>query len=169
MSDAFRLHDLSTLADAVLGLGHDDTPDAAVPLTVDDMEQLELAAAAVDLACTTPQDFEVPAGVRAALDRAADEFIASQASARPEVVSRVGHWVSWGGWLAAAATVVVATSIFTREPAARTPLELVSTVTSAGDVRRGSWSDWALNGQGPEITGVAGEAVWSESAQRGLS
>lgn len=36
------------------------------------------------------------------------------------------------------------------------------------DAKRGSWGEWELNGEGPEIPGVSGEVIWSEAAQTGL-
>lgn len=167
MSDALRMNDFSILADAVLGLGGDE--QASEPMTVADMEAFELAAAALDLACESGADEPLPDHIRLALDASADRFSAEAAASRPEVISRIGHWATWGGWLTAAASVLIFSSLLVRPPATDTtsvPMAVLTTDRQQ-DVRSGEWADWALAGNGPEIAGVTGSVAWSESAQVG--
>ena len=167
MSDALRITDFGILADAVLGFGADD--QAGEPMTAADMEAFELAAAALDLACERGADEPMPDRIRVSLDTAAEQFAASTVADRPEVVSRIGHWATWGGWLTAAAAVLVFSSVIVK------PRAMNSTSASTAvlmtdrqqDARSGEWSDWALGSEGPEIAGVTGAVVWSESAQTG--
>lgn len=85
------------------------------------------------------------------------------------------------GWIAAAAAVALAFVGWLRTPGAVTPTPtppVAAEPTLAeqwsgferahADAKRASWGDWALNEQGPEVAGVRGEVVWSESAQTGL-
>ncbi|MGD1850305.1 MAG: hypothetical protein ACFCBU_06760, partial [Cyanophyceae cyanobacterium] len=146
-------------ADAVLGLGADDR--AGEPMTAADMEAFELAAAALDLACESGADEPMPDRIRVSLDTAAEQFAASSVADRPEVISRIGHWATWGGWLTAAAAVLVFSSMIVRPPAMNptsAPTAVLMTDRQQ-DARSGEWSDWALGSEGPEIAGVTGAIV----------
>lgn len=78
---------------------------------------------------------------------------------------------AWLGWMAAAACLAFAAigwiQIFAnRQSAIPTPVSLASlrdSVSKARDARTLSWAEWDT----PEIAGVTGEVVWSESGQRG--
>lgn len=78
---------------------------------------------------------------------------------------------AWLGWIAAAACMVFAVTswlqIFANRqrvvPAQTSVVSVRNAVDKNADVVRLQWSDW----DSPEIAGVKGEVVWSESAQRG--
>jgi hypothetical protein len=75
------------------------------------------------------------------------------------------------GWLAAAACLTLAVIAWVGTPAAPADDSLAQArqqlIDSAGDAVTLSWGDWALNGEAPEIAGVTGDVVWSESLQKG--
>jgi hypothetical protein len=75
---------------------------------------------------------------------------------------------AWSGWLAAAACLVVAVAALALRPGAPSLAEQRAQVLAASDVVTIPWKDWALNGADPEITGVQGEVVWSDSLQKGF-
>lgn len=166
MSEALHIDRLGVLADALLG-GYDDGEACGEPLTSMDMESLELAAAAIDLAYDPPTE-DLPDALRQRLEREADRFAREHISPGA-VVGRIAPGVAWGGWLAAAAAVVVVSAVVVRSPERSSPArtDAIAFVEAAPDARRGAWGDWALNGEGPEVAGVGGEVVWSEQKQAG--
>lgn len=167
MSDALRLDRFSVLADVLLGGYEPEDGGEAEPLTARDLESIELAAAAIDLAFEDAPGV-MPEAVRRRLEQSADAFM--QEAARPAVVVRPGATgVMWGGWLAAAAVAVAASSLYVSRPASGpSGGTSIATIANAPDARAATWSDWSLNGDGPEVAGVTGEVVWSEQSQRGV-
>ncbi len=76
------------------------------------------------------------------------------------------------GWLAAAACLVLAVLAWTGAPNVGGSGSLrearAQLLAEADDAVVIDWQDWALAGEGPEITGVKGDVVWSESRQMGF-
>lgn len=76
------------------------------------------------------------------------------------------------GWprLAIAAIVAIATVaalyVYSR-PAPRNLADSRLALLGQGDTVQVAWADWAVDGNGPEIPGVKGDVVWSDSAQKG--
>lgn len=162
------------------------SPDA----DADGFSSLDLAAAAADLAMFSDargtHAEPLPAHVRDALDRAAVRFVNERGgTALPELVGRdtvgaekqraIGTWFAATGWLAAAAGVALAVLAWwprlagVRPESREAEAQRIDTLlASAGDAVRSSWAPWELNGEGPELTGVTGEVVWSDSAQAGV-
>lgn len=142
-----------------------------IDLTSMDYSMLDIAAGTVALAGASGEPAPpLPAALRDRLMAAADEFIVREGAVagriEREAAGRPG-WMLWGGWLAAAAGIMLAAIAWwgTRGGAmtggAATISELVA---SAPDVRRAAWGDWDQ----PEIEGVRGEVVWSDSRQIGF-
>lgn len=142
-------------------------------------DELDLAAAAADLAMSG--EFEaMPAHLARRLEaqgRALGASGAGGASALDEgVAGRIGGGAgAWAGWLAAAAAVALAFVAWMR-PGAVTPgarTDGVAAVASDEAVEEfiadhpgakvAQWSDW----DSPEVAGVEGRVVWSESEQTG--
>lgn len=76
----------------------------------------------------------------------------------------------WIGWVAAAACLLIAAMVwFGRTSAPPPPLDeqRAQLLATAPDAVTLEFGDWALGGDGPEIQGVEGDVVWSESEQCG--
>lgn len=70
--------------------------------------------------------------------------------------------------IAALLAIAAATALYVvARPAPKDTLDTRVALRSRPDVVQVAWTDWAVEGQGPEIPGVTGEVVWSDSAQRG--
>lgn len=87
------------------------------------------------------------------------------------------------GWLAAAACLMLAVAGWwprvagpgrgvARAAGENSPADLASQrsvlMASAPDLVQSTWSDWSLEGQGPEIAGVTGDVVFSPQRQTGF-
>lgn len=143
---------------------------------------MEFAAVAAMLAALGTVE-EMPAAVRSRVMGEIDQERVGRAPAgaaaggRPELRLTGGEsdrsrasWVVWGGWLAAAACLVIAAFAVLNRPASPTPpaelpaaLAMEEFLESAPDVRTAEWSAW----DNPEIPGVQGRVIWSEAAQKG--
>ena len=148
-------------------------------------ESMDLAAGAALLAMIGKAE-TAPASVMTRAAQAAEQFQREQAngSFRPGTPSlrltesdapipqprRVG--TAWLGWLAAAACLAFAAIGWLPAFRARQTPQLTAAVSLTGlraevdaarDATRSSWADWDK----PEIAGVKGEIVWSQSKQKG--
>lgn len=100
-------------------------------------------------------------------------------TSQPAAARGVPGW----GWLAAAACLLLAVAGwwprvagqgrgFAQAAGKESPADLVSQravlMASAPDLVQTSWSDWSLEGQGPEIAGVTGDVVFSPQRQTGF-
>jgi len=151
---------------------------------LEDDESFDLAAGAAMLAIADHAE-RPPASVYTRAAQAAETFAREMENGRnvmgtpalrivetealmppPKRISSV-----WLGWMAAAACLAFAAigwiQIFAnRQNSALAQVSLVSlrdSVAKASDAKRLSWGDW----DNPEIKGVNGEVVWSESGQKG--
>jgi anti-sigma-K factor RskA len=71
---------------------------------------------------------------------------------------------AWSGWLAAAACLAIAIGVAARRTGPTDPARAREQfLETASDAATAPWGEW----DSPEQRGVAGEVVWSESAQRG--
>lgn len=148
-------------------------------------ESMDLAAGAALLAMIGKAE-TAPASVITRAAQAAEQFQREQTngSFRPGTPSlrltesdapiprprRVG--TAWLGWLAAAACLAFAAIGWLPAFRARQTPQLTAAVSLTGlraevdaarDATRSSWADWDK----PEIAGVKGEIVWSQSKQKG--
>lgn len=176
---------LELLADRALGeLSPDHQADLDRWLNASgDDDSMDLAAGATMLAMLGKTETP-PASVFTRAAQAAEQFQREQANgsyrpgtpalrltdAEPPQPKRVG--TAWLGWLAAAACLAFAAigwlpAFRARQtPQAVTSVSLASLraeVDSANDATRSPWADWDQ----PEIAGVKGEIVWSQSKQKG--
>lgn len=177
-----RLHQL--LADrAVQGLS---APEAAeldqllreTPGAAALAEQYELAAAAADLALLGGASAEaMPASLREKIEADADHWLDARrgGSLRPEIAGRIrptsvprAGLGGVAGWLAAAACLALAASVWFGRPAATSPAdpaaERAALLSSATDVIQVAWS---AAGE-LEKTAVQGDVVWSTREQKGF-
>lgn len=180
------LNDL--LADrALVGLGEPEIAQLATLLAkagLEDDESFDLAAGAAMLASADPTE-RAPASVYTRAALAAETFAREMENSRNVMgapalrigdadggmppVRRING--SWLGWMAAAASLAFGAigwiQIFANRQSAMTvPVSIVSlrdAVAGAPDAQRLAWGDW----DDPEIKGVKGEVVWSESGQKG--
>lgn len=147
----------------------------------------ELAAAAAQLAMVA-SPLEMPGRLRRRLEAAANEFIAARERERAggaAVLGSIGAEAGAGrgvwrrgparlGWVAAAACLVLAVGAWWPRLAGTGPSSPVgarrAVVESAPDVVRLAWGDFNSldeREEPPEIRGVRGEVVWSDSLQEG--
>ncbi|MBX3389996.1 MAG: anti-sigma factor [Phycisphaeraceae bacterium] len=148
-------------------------------------DSFDLAAAAAMLALAHPAE-RPPASVYTRAGQAAEQFARELENSRnvvgapalrivePEFGAPRPRRISsaWLGWMAAAACLAFAAigwlQIFAnRQSMVVAPVSLASlrdAVAKSPDVRRLAWGDW----DNPEIKGVTGEVVWSESGQKGF-
>lgn len=149
-----------------------------------DDSSLDLVAGAM-LAAGLPGSADpLPAQLREKLFKAADEFLAERQAeqgrtargaaaaggrAPADVVGRIGDArprsgaSTWVGWFAAAAAIILAAVAWLRPTPGTSVTSPESLVAGAPDIVRASWGDWDK----PEIAGVTGEVVWSDSRQAG--
>ncbi|MEM9065035.1 MAG: anti-sigma factor [Planctomycetota bacterium] len=145
--------------------------------------QLEAAAAACELAAGAGHFEPPPERVMSRLERLADHWekhgtvdgpIATfteggvASALQGSVLSPQSSARAWAGWTVAAAAALIAvvgwlSPIATPTPASELRAELVESGASTF-----VWADWALGDEGPEVTGVEGDVVWDEQAQRGV-
>lgn len=79
---------------------------------------------------------------------------------------RAKRWPKFA--IAALLAIAAATALYViARPAAKDVLESRMALLAQADVVQVAWADWAVEGVGPEIPGVTGDVVWSNSAQRG--
>jgi hypothetical protein len=105
---------------------------------------------------------------------------ASSSRAESGVAGSIGGQRSSGvpgwGWFAAAASLLIAVAgwwpRFTAPGATDAALanlaeQRVQLIATAPDLVQSTWTDWELEGQGPEIKGVSGDVVFSPQTQSG--
>jgi hypothetical protein len=129
-------------------------------------DALDLAAAAIDSALSDPPAAP-PASLTTRLNAAADQFLA-EAGAR--VAGRIAPQRSamwWLGWLAAAACLAFA--LFTRFPRPADPTAQRFAMLRTPGIATWTWNPFNLppSTVPPVVTGVQGDVVWDEAAQRG--
>jgi len=79
---------------------------------------------------------------------------------------RARRWSKFA--VAALIAIAAATALYViARPVGKDVLASRMALLGQADVVQVAWSDWAVEGVGPEIPGVTGDVVWSDSAQRG--
>lgn len=79
---------------------------------------------------------------------------------------RARRWSKFA--VAALIAIAAATALYViARPIGKNAMESRMALLAQPDVVQVAWSDWAVEGAGPEIPGVTGDVVWSDSAQRG--
>lgn len=170
------------LADeAVWGLGWAESAELDEIVSGNGTERIasELTAGLVAASCVVDGS-SLPAGLRERLAESAVAFEATEA-----VVGVIGpgshagsnagsvagtSGMATAGWFAAAAAIVLAFVAWFGQPSQATDAPLSSFDAFASthdDAQTGSWTDW-MGGDAPEIAGVTGEVIWSESRGSGL-
>lgn len=140
--------------------GFDEAPD-----------ELELVAASLHLAMFQPGDLEAcPAHVRerllASIPAKTTDGVAGRISPSSQRTSpmRIGPRLAW---IAAAAGIILAILAWLprlSSPAAPpSQADIQAFVNAHADAVRLAWGDWDT----PEVAGVKGEVIWSDSAQAG--
>lgn len=138
-------------------------------------DELELAAAAADLAMMGDAG-AMPAHVRARIEAQAEAHVSGNTQ-RSDVAGRIGGGgpvPGWTGWLAAAAAIAMAFAAWMRPsapgvvggeaPTIARSVEVVDDfIAEHPSVKVAQWSDW----DNPEVAGVEGRVVWSETDQTG--
>ncbi len=130
-------------------------------------DDLDATAAIAHLAMLRPEDIEpLPADV-------ADRLLASAPGGETRaVIGRIDPPVTRGfgarlAWLAAAAGIFLAILAWLPRmggpPSTPTAAEVQAFVDSHADAVRLNWGDW----DAPEVAGVTGEVIWSDTAQAG--
>jgi hypothetical protein len=165
---------LELLADDAVGqLEEGDRAELDALLGGERDESMELAAAAATVAMLAPEVMAMPDSLRARLEvearRSAWAVSPPPAPLRlgddgPEMATR--GW-AWLGWVAAAACLAVAVAAWWPEAPLAPDAAMDRFLATHPDAARGELTDWALDGEGPEIPGVTGEVVWSEEDQTG--
>ena len=185
MSERLPVIDYELLAAAAMGDASEQEWTAVEALLRDDplakaeMEAMELAAGALAVATVAAPD-PMPAQVRqraiAAIEHAEE---VERGGAKPQLRltgegrgRRVPAPVAYFGWLTAAACLVLAVAVWMLggsrgEPVENLAEERQAFLAEAPDTVNLEWGDWALQGAPPEIEGVRGDVVWSESRQQG--
>jgi hypothetical protein len=133
-----------------------------------ELEALELAAGAVVAA--ESQMEEMPAALRAQILQT--RRLQIQPEQRRE--GSASRPMAYLGWLAAAACLALAAVAWfaggpgaTPEQAPTLAEQRQQLLAEAPDAIQLDWQDWAAEGAPPEIAGVQGDVVWSESRQEG--
>ena len=141
-----------------------------------DDEAFDLAAAAIDLAHTVP-DEPLPAALRQRLADRAAEFFGADRRDQPSPLAEVARFPAeraeaargagrWLGWLAAAACLALAVmSWLPRQPPALAPAEArADLIARAGDLIELEWTAT----EDPAARDAGGDVVWSNEAQCGF-
>jgi len=168
-----RLHEL--MADSVTGditssdaatlegsVAHD--PDLAERLL-----EMELAATSAHMAMLLDTD---------ASDATTDDapftprLAGTDPQTRPEGAASPWMVLAGIGWAAAAALLIAVLVQFAgtmQSNPASTPIvqARAAMLSDQSDAVKLEWGDWTLEGEGPEISGVTGDVVWSDAAQKG--
>lgn len=131
-------------------------------------DDLEITAAAIDMAFGGPEDVAVPDGLVGRILDDADHFfedaapVIRLADARRE---RGAGWAAWSGWAVAAAALLVVWLQGTpdaRAPAA-TAAERAAALADQPGTMQLAWS----RTEDPLAAGVRGDVLWSGNAQEG--
>lgn len=182
--DNDRLHDLLA-EEATVGLSDADRAELdglISDLAIDDLapDAFDEAAAACSLMWADPAE-EVPASCKAKLVTAAEKHIASRGapdlklSGTPADASLSPNPLAmFGGWIAAAACLVVAVVLSTPSKTVATPADQLASLLEADpNVSKAGWLSIdqvpPLNASAPHRfdEGITGEIVWSESRDEG--
>ncbi|MFG0284607.1 MAG: anti-sigma factor domain-containing protein [Phycisphaerales bacterium JB039] len=186
MSERHPVIDYELLAAAAMGDASEQEWSDVEALLRDDaraqseFEALELAAAALAVA-TAPAREQLPRSVRQQTLRAIEQAEAAERRGANPQLRLTGEGrragvpapVAYFGWLAAAACLVLAVAVWmVSGPGSAGGAESLAEqrqdlLAEAPDAVRLEWGDWALEGAPPEIDGVRGDVVWSESRQEG--
>ncbi len=186
--DMLRLDEL--LADrAMEGLSLAQSEEAAqlaAMLGREDDESLELAAAeaALGFAATDPLAEPLPEAVRARIEAAGTAWCAASVAPAPLPIRAAATQSSSAprfsglAWFAAAAGLTLAALAWWGPWRGQTPnagvvqvsaqKEREQLITTCSDSVTLTWTDWSMDGEGPEIKGVKGDIVWSDSLQKGV-
>lgn len=146
----------------------------ARPELQDQLLDMELAAASAQLAMLEPdQSVQNPASASAPSLR----FAPAPGVPVVEPVSNPWRLFAGLGWSAAAVILVAFLLRMSAGPSSVTD-PVVDPVVAPDSARLAllenepdtvtlAWGDWALEEEGPEVAGVQGDVVWSDSAQKG--
>lgn len=185
-----RLHEL--LADrATHGLSPAEEAElqqvaAAAGLAPSDIEYTEydLAAGSYDLLLGRVEP--MPAEVRDRLMLTADNFVRAELAREAPAPFQIGSpsaaraerpRIAFFPWIAAAASIALAVLAWwprANSPGAGTSVvradarQVEEFLNTTPDAVRLAWDDWAVEGAAPEISGVRGEVVWSDTKQAGF-
>lgn len=168
--NAYDAQVLDMLADRATGdLAKDDEPTLESMLGGTTDESMDLAAAAATVAMLEVEP--LPEALRARLVADAERLNAPPVIRFDDTAREPVRLASRVAWLAAAAALALAISgwwlfLGSRSPISEgvVPPDREAFIASASGVRQASWGDW----DDPEIAGVTGDAVWSDSAQSGF-
>jgi len=163
--------------DALDTASQSELDDILATLPQLDDDGMEMAAAAMHVALSGVTVEPMPAHLRSRLANALppppDAGLPSgfEAKQRLRLVSdeqppaRRGLSLTWAGWLAAAAVIVLA-AFFALRPQDTLSAEEARArlLANASDIATAQWTDW----DDPEQSGVSGVVEWSEAAQRGF-
>ncbi len=140
-----------------------------------DDDSIDLAAAAVDLACTVPTE-PMPAALRERVAAQATEYFETLAPGRPDAAEVVpfpaesddastsadpGRWL---GWLAAAACLALAVATWLPQQPTAPAAARGELIARAGDVLQLEWTAT----EDPAARGASGDVVWSNVEQAGF-
>lgn len=153
-----------------LGLEDDESLDLAAAAAMLSMTPVEVAPASVYTRCVEAgRSFERERVNNVSLNGAPSLRLTDDPPVRAASRRMNSAWI---GWIAAAACMVFATigwlqmfslrQRFAPEPVV-TLADLRREVDASADLRRAPWGDW----DNPEVKGVTGEIVWSQSLQKG--
>ncbi len=179
------------LADRALdGLAADERAELLTLLAQDGVSDdwsLDFAAAQLQLAALPaahepmPQDVKLrlaALGRSWSLDKSSLSFAASNQPETYPIAGKLSEtaplpsWTTWGGWALAACLLIASLVTFAVNnsaggsgsgPASRASLK-PGVIAAAPDAFSADWSDW----DNPEIKGVQGRVMWSETLQRGV-
>lgn len=160
---------LRTLLDAA-GVEEDDSFDlAAASAALAMLPEIERAPASVFTRAAQAGEMFTRERLNSTNVMGAPALRIVEAEAGVEPVRRMSS--AWLGWMAAAACLAFAAigwlQMFANRqqavPAQVSIVALRDSINRSPDAKRLNWGDWDK----PEISGVKGEVVWSESAQKG--
>jgi len=132
-------------------------------------DELDLTAAALDLAFSEGEFEAMPESLRAQLGAMGQSWVASPPPLRIQTESnprsRPATFAAWTGWFAAAAAILLAVAgWWSRGPAALPPRDaLVNLQATAKDLQTLEWT----SGPSASEPGATGQVVWSPSRQQG--
>lgn len=153
---------------AIFGLGDDEQSEMnrlAARHSDVDVECYDRAAAALDIVFSERRCAPMPKSLASRIAASAPKSAPSVAAA--PVRARPTGWVTWTGWVAAAAATILAIVGWTREPSPKAPeqvaLELQREVDAALDHLVLPWKPT----EDPDGRVVKGELHWSTALQKG--
>lgn len=138
------------------GERHDAMPETVLHRTADSLQRAQTEHAVEGFVESARPDQEV--------QRAA-AVVRHEASVRTPSTAprRAGRLPAWAGWVTAGVAALLAVAVW-MGPADTSPaIDRTRMLATAQDVTTAEWADW----DSPELAGVRGDVVWSESLQAG--